>query len=97
MRGPVVTEPIAPEPVLALARAHLAGVRPPADRRWAAPVGRRVPGGWYFDYVAERLRPRRGPGTGFGFAPGFLVADDGTVRTVGWGELRQVHGLPPVE
>ena len=94
MRGPVE---IVPEEVLALARKHLEAVRPPSGWRWLPPEGRRVPTGWYFDYCAKPLKPRRGPGTGFGFAPGYLVADDGSVRTVGWGELRRVHGLPPVE
>ena len=92
MRGPLI-----PEHMLALARKHLEGIRPPAGWRWRAPEGTRVPAGWYFDYAAERLRPRRGPGTGFGFAPGYLVGDDGSVRTVSWSELRQVHGLEPLE
>jgi hypothetical protein len=90
MGGPPI-----PEEVVSLARQHLAGIRPGAGRRWCAPAGRRVPGGWYFDYAAERLRPRRGPDVGFGFAPGYLVGDDGSVRTVGWHELRHVQGLEP--
>jgi hypothetical protein len=97
MRGAIVPDQAAPEQVLALARKHLAGIPPPRGRRWSSPTGRRVLGGWYFDYAAERLKPRRGSDTGFGFAPGYLVLDDGTVRTVGWWELRQVHGLPPIE
>ncbi|MDY3558540.1 hypothetical protein R5W23_005660 [Gemmata sp. JC673] len=86
-----------PEWVLAVARRHVAGFRPPRGRRWCEPDGVRVPGGWYFNYAAERIRPRRHPDTGFGFAPGYVVDDDGSVRTVGWGELREVHGLPAVE
>lgn len=89
-------QPIPPAEVLDLARRHLDSIRPPPGWRWAAPEGRRVPTGWCFDYTAERLQPRRGPGNGFGFAPGYLVSDDGSVRTVGWGELRQVYGLPPL-
>jgi hypothetical protein len=88
-----VTRTVVPERVLALARAHLAFFRPPRGARWAEPSGVRVAGGWYFDYAVEWVgRPKP-----FGFAPGYLVGDGGTVRTVGWGELRQVHGLPPAE
>lgn len=86
-----------PDEVIRVARRHVEGLPPPPPEwAWELAEGRRVPGGWYFDYQAERLSPRRGPGTGFGFAPGFLVADDGPVRVVGWGELRAVHGLPEV-
>jgi hypothetical protein len=94
MRGPVE---VVPEEVLALARNHLESLRPPRRRRWLPPQGHRVPNGWYFDYRAKPIKRRRGPDTGFGYAPGYLVSDDGSVRTVGWGELRQVHGVPPVE
>ena len=55
-------------------------------------------GGWYFDYAAHRLPSNPpGPGTGFGYAPGFLVADDGSVRVIGWRELRRVHDLSEEE
>jgi uncharacterized protein (TIGR02996 family) len=81
--------------VFAAARRHVAALPPVKGFVWQLSEGRRVSAGWYFDYSAKRLWPRRGPGTGFGFAPGYLVADDGSVRSVGWGELRQVHGLPP--
>jgi hypothetical protein len=87
-----------PESVLVVARLHVTGLPPVRGFRWRLAEGRRVSAGWYFDYEAERLHtnPRR-PGTGFGFAPGFLVSDDGSLRVVRWGELRAVHGLPPVE
>jgi hypothetical protein len=94
MRGPVE---LVPEDVLALACKHLEGIRPPRGRRWSPPQGVRVPAGWNFLYRAERLGPQGSPDTGFGSLPGYLVADDGSVRRVGWGEERQVLGLPPVE
>ena len=97
MGGPPDTRAVVPEAALAVARRHLAGLRPPRGRRWCEPDPVRVPGGWYFNYAAERIRPRRHPDTGFGFAPGYVVADDGGVRAVGWGELRRVHGLSPAE
>ena len=93
MQGPVPSSQSIPEPVLAAARRHLAGIRPPAGRRWYVPEGRRVEGGWFFVYAAERVRPGR-PGTGFGFAPGYVVSDDGSVRTVGERALREVLGSP---
>ena len=83
----------APESVLALARQHVAMLRPVEGFVWRLADGQRVPSGWYFDYEAERLPSNPpGPGSGFGFAPGFLIATDGSVRVVGWGELRSVCG-----
>lgn len=93
MQGPVSISGPAPEAVLAAARRHLAGIPPPDGRRWRDPVGRRVAGGWFFVYVAERVSPGR-EWTGFGCAPGYLVADDGSVRSVGERELPQVLGTP---
>jgi hypothetical protein len=93
MGGPPV-----PDSVLAVARQHVAGLPPVKGFVWRLSRGRRISAGWYFDYEAERLptNPPR-PGSSFGFAPGFLVADDGSVRVVAWYELRAVHGLTPVE
>lgn len=80
-----------PELVLAAARKHVAGLPPVAGYVWRLAPGMRVAAGWYFDYEAERLPSNPpGPGTGFGYAPGFLVADDGTVRVVRWPELRAI-------
>lgn len=89
--------PEIPESVLAVARQHVAGLPPVEGFMWRLSEGRRVSAGWYFDYETERLpsNPPR-PGSGFGFAPGFLVADDGVIQVVAWHELRAVHGLPPV-
>ncbi|QJW98602.1 hypothetical protein [Frigoriglobus tundricola] len=86
-----------PELVLAIARHHIAGIPPVKGYRWRLAPGRRVSAGWYFDYEAERLptNPPR-PGSGFGYAPGFLVTDEESVRVVAWHELRAIHGLLPV-
>ena len=87
-----------PESVIAVARQHVAGLPSVKGYVWRLAQGRRVSAGWYFDYEAERL-PTNPPraGSGFGFAPGFLVAADESVRVVAWHELRDIHGLPPVE
>jgi hypothetical protein len=93
MRGPVV-----PAAVLAVAKRHVEGLRPVEGFVWRLSQGRRVASGWYFDYEVERLPSNPpGPGSGFGYAPGFVVAEDGSIRVVGWHELREVHGLPPTE
>jgi hypothetical protein len=81
------------EEVLLLAHQHVKNLRPIAGWAWRLADGVRVDGGWYFDYTADRLPSNPpGAGTGFGYAPGFLVTDDGSVRTVGWAELRDVKG-----
>ena len=83
-----------PDPVRDLAVRHVAALRPVEGFVWRMSPGRRVAQGWYFDYLADRLPSNPpGPGSGFGFPPGFLVADDGTVRVVRMGELRAVLGL----
>jgi hypothetical protein len=89
MRGKVV-----PESVLAIARRHVESLRPVEGFVWRLAEGRRVAAGWYFDYQAERLPSNPpGPGSGFGYVPGFLVTEDGAVRVVGWDELREVHRM----
>lgn len=46
-------------------------------------------GGGYFDYSFDREPSHPpGPGSGIGGTPGFVVADDGIVREIGWVELR---------
>lgn len=86
-----------PEAAMAAARQHVAGLPPIEGFVWRLAQGRQVSAGWYFDYEAERLPSNPpGPGSGFGFAPGFLVAKDGSTRVVAWHELRSVHGLPPL-
>lgn len=80
-----------PESVLVKAKAHVNSLRPIEGFVWRLAPGRRVAAGWYFDYEAERLPSNPpGPGSGFGYAPGFLVADDGSIQVVGWHELREV-------
>jgi hypothetical protein len=87
-----------PEWVLAIARQHVAELPPIEGFVWRLSQGQRVAIGWYFDYEAERLPTNPpGPGSGIGGAPGFLVADDGAVRVVGWQELRAVRGLGSAE
>ncbi len=91
MHGSVV-----PEWVLVIARQHVEGLRPVAGWVWRLGEGQRVASGWYFDYEAERLPSNPpGPGTGFGYAPGFLVGEDGSIRVVRWGELQTVRGERP--
>ena len=91
-------EPPVPDVVMAAARQHVAGLPTVTGFVWRLSQGRRVPTGWYFDYEAERLHDNPpGPGSGFSFPPGFVVADDGTVRVVKWHELREVRPSPPDE
>jgi len=61
---------LAYEGAVAIARKHLEGIRPPTGRRWRAPEGHRVAGGWFFGYTAELIRPRRREYGGFACAPG---------------------------
>ena len=81
-----------PESVLAIARQHVAD-RPPIEGFvWALGQGQRVPSGWYFDYLFDRLPSNPpGPGSGVGGAPGFVVSDDGSIRVVRWHELREIR------
>src|SRR5436190_14189259 len=89
MRGPAI-----PESVIAAARSHIESLRPVEGFIWRLAQGRRVAGGWYFDYMVERLLSNPpGPGSGFGYAPGFLVTEGGEIRVVAWHELRKIHGL----
>ena len=85
MGGPPI-----PESILEAARRHLAGVRPPPGTRWQPPRGQRVEGGWFFVYRVERLPPARRLPPPFGFFPGYIVADDGSVRNVAEHGLRQL-------
>jgi len=81
------------EEAVQLARQHIESLRPIEGWVWRLSEGVRVKGGWYFDYAADRLPSNPpGPGTGFGYAPSFLVTDSGLVRPVGWPELRQLQG-----
>src|SRR4051812_32467287 len=75
------------EKAVALARKHLDEEAPPPPRGYRRRLrdGRRVKGGWFFDYCSEKIGPPK-PGDGVGGAPGFLVGDDGVVSVVGWGE-----------
>jgi hypothetical protein len=89
MGGPAI-----PDAILAAATRHVESLRPVEGFVWRLTPGRRVASGWYFDYQAERLPSNPpGPGSGFGYAPGFLVAQDGSIRVVRWHELREVRGL----
>ncbi len=82
------------EEALVHARQHLHSQRPPVDWVWVLRPGQRVTGGWFFYYHVEPLRfIRKSAFAEFGGALGFLVGDDGHVRTVGWQELS--HLLPP--
>jgi len=79
------------EEALVHARQHLYGARPPVEWVWVLRRGKRVTDGWYFDYGVEPLRfirDREAPQ--FGGAPGFLVQEDGTVRTVSWSEVSRL-------
>ena len=50
--------------------------------------------GWFFYYGLDPVRfIRNSAFAQFGGAPGFLVSDEGDVRTVGWHELSKL--LPP--
>jgi hypothetical protein len=82
-----------PEWVLRIAGEHVKGLRPVEGFVWRLAEGQRVEEGWYFDYEVERLpsNPPR-PGSGFGYAPGFLVRPDGSIQVIRWGELRGVRG-----
>jgi hypothetical protein len=83
---------------LVVARRHVEALRPVEGFVWRLAEGRRTAAGWYFDYQAERLPSNPpGPGSGFGYAPGFLVAENGSIRVVAWHELRAVHGLASPE
>ncbi len=91
MRGHAV-----PESVLAAAKSHFQTLRPLEGFVWRLGKGSHVATGWYFDYEAERLPSNPpGPGSGFGYAPGFVVAEDGSIRVVRWGDLREVRGIEP--
>src|SRR5690349_14642622 len=92
MRKPHQGGTVVPENVMAAAKAHVESLRPVEGFVWRLAQGRRLAAGWYFDYEAERLPSNSpGPGSGFGYAPGFLVAEDGSIRVVGWGDLREVR------
>jgi hypothetical protein len=85
MGGPPI-----PESILEAAQRHLAGIRPPRGSRWQLTRGQWVEGGWFFVYRIERLPPCRRPPPPFGFFPGYIVADDGSVRNVDERGLRQL-------
>jgi uncharacterized protein (TIGR02996 family) len=84
LRSPV------PGQVLTAARRHLAGTRRLPGTRWVVAGGQRVEGGWFFIYRIERVPPSRRPPPPFGFFPGYVVADDGSVRNVDERGLRQL-------
>jgi hypothetical protein len=91
-------EQVVPEAVLAIAKKHVDGLRPVDGFVWCLARGRRVAAGWYFDYEVERLPTNPpSPGSGFGGAAGFLIADNGSVRVVSLPQLRDVLGLAQVE
>src|SRR5882724_6602939 len=82
------------EEALVHARQHLYGRRPPVDWVWVLRPGQRVVDGWFFYYGLDPVRfIRNSAFAQFGGAPGFLVSDEGDVRTVGWHELSKT--LPP--
>ena len=72
MQDPITVRQQPPKTVLDLARQYLSGITPPRDCRWRLTVGRRVAGGWYFDYSAEWVRPRAG-------RPTFLASHPATL------------------
>jgi hypothetical protein len=80
------------EDAVPLARQHVAGLSPVEGWVWRLSEGVCVEGGWYFDYAADRLPSNPpGPGTGFGYAPGFIVTDGGQILVIGWQQLRSVR------
>ena len=89
-KGVRMVRPPIPESILEAARQHLAGIRPPPGTRWRLAQGQRVEGGWFFVYHIERLLPSRRPPPRFGFFPGYIVADDGSVRNVDERGLRKL-------
>jgi hypothetical protein len=52
--------------------------------------GQRVPGGWFFVYRIERHPPSRKPPPEFGYFPGYIVRDDGSVHNVDERGLREL-------
>jgi hypothetical protein len=87
---------VVPENVLAKAKEHVESLRPVEGFVWRLAKGQRVATGWYFDYEAERLQSNPpGPGSGFGYAPRFVVADDGSIRVARWSELSEVRRSLP--
>lgn len=81
------------EEAVRLARQHVAGLRPVEGWVLGHSAGVRVAKGWYFDYQATRLPSNPpGPGSGFGYAPGFIIDNDGQLKVVGWSELRSIRG-----
>lgn len=52
-------------------------------------------GGWFFAYGIERDPPSRRPLPGWGYFPGYLVADDGSVRVINEVGLRELFGPRP--
>jgi hypothetical protein len=85
MGGPPV-----PEHILDAARRHLNTVPPVPGTRWVIRTPRRVSGGWFFVYRIERHPPSREPPPQFGYFPGYLVSDDGTVRNIGEQAFREL-------
>jgi hypothetical protein len=79
-----------PEQVLSAARRHLEGAPSLRGCRWVVSPGQRVPGGWFFIYRIERHPPSRKPPPPFGYFPGYLVADDGSVRNIDERGLREL-------
>jgi hypothetical protein len=51
---------------------------------------RRIPDGWFFVYRMERHPPSRKPPPAFGYFPGYVVADDGSVRNIDERGLREL-------
>jgi hypothetical protein len=86
MHGPPI-----PESILEAARQHLdAAPRLRRGLRWMLTTGQRVEGGWFFVYRIEPVPPSRRPPPPFGFFPGYIVADDGSVRNVDERGLREL-------
>lgn len=85
MGGPPV-----PEQVLAAARRHLDHLPRLRGARWVLAPGGRIPSGWFFHYGIERHPPSRKPPPPFGYFPGYVVWDDGSVRNIDERGLREL-------
>ena len=70
------------------ARQHLFSLAPPVGWVWKLNHGQRMDDGWFFWYQLESLRfDPDDSGSRFGYAPGFAILDDASVRPIGWSQL----------